>query len=267
MSRLYESFTMGMDDIFGNIPVLDQLSVAGQSLMAAATQQLSVMPAGPSTAAVAAVAATAVGGDAIDTVEAEAELRAFDITSNPTNKNDSSKNSREQVEEEPFVKPICDIFLEVFELNKGNNWLRGRAVVVILHQLLGGAIERKIRDQARLLTQEQMLLKYLDLFRESVWPGGEGGDFQQHQQQQQQPPATTVRTMAEKKRSRTEASLVLATLVPDLAGSVVGRTNAQAASRKIFATLNNPILTYVLSRSLSHISHGMVFPSLLTESG
>ncbi|KAL1842446.1 hypothetical protein VTK73DRAFT_3122 [Phialemonium thermophilum] len=32
---------------------------------------------------------------------------------------------------------------------------------------------------------------------------------------------------------------MLATLVPDLAGSVVGRLNAQAASRRIFATLNN----------------------------
>jgi hypothetical protein len=34
------------------------------------------------------------------------------------------------------------LFLEAFELNRGNNWLRGRAVVVVLHQLLGGTIER-----------------------------------------------------------------------------------------------------------------------------
>lgn len=34
---------------------------------------------------------------------------------------------------ELFVKFICDIFLEVFELNKGNNWLRGRVVVVVLY--------------------------------------------------------------------------------------------------------------------------------------
>ncbi len=47
--------------------------------------------------------------------EAEAELSAF-----------------ENKELEPFIKPICDIFLEVFELNRGNNWLRGRAVVVVL---------------------------------------------------------------------------------------------------------------------------------------
>lgn len=32
---------------------------------------------------------------------------------------------------------------------------------------------------------------------------------------------------------------MLATLVPDLAGNVVGRVNAQAASRRLFATFNN----------------------------
>ena len=49
----------------------------------------------------------------------------------------------------------------------------------------------------------------------------------------------TPRTASEKAKTRREASLMLATLVPDLAGSVVGRLNAQAASRRMFATLNN----------------------------
>jgi hypothetical protein len=40
-----------------------------------------------------------------------------------------------------FTAPICDLFIEIFEL-KENNWLRRQAIVIILQQLLGGTIER-----------------------------------------------------------------------------------------------------------------------------
>ncbi|KAF4447561.1 hypothetical protein F53441_8945 [Fusarium austroafricanum] len=197
MTRLYDSVADGMDDILGNIPVLDQISEAGQNLIAAATNQLNTVPLN-------------VNEDTFPAAEAEAELNAF-----------------ENKELEPFIKPICDIFLEIFELNKGNNWLRGRAVVVVLQQLLGGTIERKVRDNVKILVQDENILKYIGMVQDSLWPGG--------QLQRDRKP----RTAAEKKKTRTEASLMLATLVPDLAGSVVGRVNAQTASRRIFATLNN----------------------------
>ncbi|KAK3342932.1 PXA domain-containing protein [Neurospora tetraspora] len=202
MTRLYDSVADGMEDILGNIPVLDQLSLAGQNLLAAATNQQ-----------LAAASAAGAGDDVVTAAEAEAELNAFELT-----------NDKEL---EPFVKPICDIFLEVFELNRGNNWLRGRAVVVVLHQLLGGTIERKLRDNVRMLVAEDALLRYIGLVKDGMWPGGE------------LPNNKTPRTAQEKARTKTEASLMLATLVPDLAASVVGRLNAQAASRRIFATFNN----------------------------
>ncbi|CAL3968768.1 unnamed protein product [Diplocarpon coronariae] len=208
MTRFYNSVQDGMEEILGNIPVLDQLSVAGQNLLSAATSQLVTMP-------------TTIGDDPLTVAEAEAELAAF-----------------EDRELEPFVKPICDIFLEVFELNRGNNWLRGRAVVVVLHQLLGGTIERKVRDSVKGFVSEDAIVKYITLLRDSMWPGGikkqEG----------------TPRTLLEKGKSRTEASLMLATLVPELVASVVGRVNAQAASRRIFAAFNNPRLNAHLAFTL-----------------
>ncbi|KEY70768.1 hypothetical protein S7711_03262 [Stachybotrys chartarum IBT 7711] len=197
MTRFYDSVTDGVEDILGNIPVLDQISVAGQNLIAAATSQLNAMP-------------ISVNEETFPAAEAEAELNAF-----------------ESKELEPFIKPICDIFLEVFELNKGNNWLRGRAVVMVLQQLLGGTIERKVRDNVKMLVQEDFVLRCVGLVRDSLWPGGQLNRNRQ------------PRNAAERNKTRTEASLMLATLVPDLAGSVVGRVNAQAASRRIFATLNN----------------------------
>ncbi|KAK4454051.1 PXA domain-containing protein [Podospora aff. communis PSN243] len=206
ITRLYDSVTDGMEDILGSIPVLDQLSLAGQNLIAAATNQLGAMPL-----------EDAAGGAVLNAAEAEAELNAF-----------------ENRGLEPFVKPICDIFLEVFELNRENNWLRGRAVVVVLHQLLGGTIERKLRDNVKMLVQEEAVLKYVGLLKEGLWPGGRSMTGAKEGNGGKKP-----RTAAEKARTRTEASLMLATLVPDLAGNVVGRLNAQAASRRIFATLNN----------------------------
>ncbi|KAK4241740.1 PXA domain-containing protein [Achaetomium macrosporum] len=219
ISRLYDSVADGMEDILGSIPVLDQLSLAGQNLI----NQLGTGPL----AALASEEAAAAGGT-VSAAEAEAELNAFE--------------SREL---EPFVKPICDIFLEVFELNRGNNWLRGRAVVVVLHQLLGGTIERKLRENVKALVQEDALLKYIGLLKQALWPDGGGGGGQLPPRNRAPP-----RTQAEKARTRTEASLMLATLVPDLAGSVVGRLNAQAASRRVFATFNNARLNAHLAFTL-----------------
>lgn len=200
VTRIYNSVADGMDDFLGNFGVLDQLSTAGQNLISAATQQASNTTVPDSSLATE---------DAVTAAEAEAELNAF-----------------EDRELEPFIKPICDLFLEAFELNRGNNWLRGRAVVVVLHQLLGGTIERKVRDGARGLTQDDSLIKYLALARDTLWPGGV---------LRKAPP----RSAADRLNSRAEATVVLATLIPDLAGNVVGRANAQAAARRIFATLNN----------------------------
>ena len=221
VSRIYNSVTDGMDEFLGNLPVLDQLSIAGQNLISAATSQYSNL-------------SIPLSNDHhvdVSTDEAQAELEAF-----------------ENRELEPFVKPICDIFLEIFELNRGQNWLRGRAVVVVLHQLLGGTVERKIRETAKSLVRQESVLKYISLFKETMWPNGQ----LRHD--------TKPRTAAEKVRSRGEASVMLATLIPDLAGNVVGRANAQAASRRVFATMNNSRLNTHLAFTLLDEVVAVLFP-------
>ncbi|KAK0940752.1 tRNA (guanine-N(7)-)-methyltransferase (tRNA(m7G46)-methyltransferase) [Friedmanniomyces endolithicus] len=203
VTRIYNSVSDGMEEFLGNIPVLDQLSLAGQNLISAASAQMNVANTvdllDPAT------------HDPATASEAETELGAYE--------------AKEAAE--PFVKPICDLFLETFELSKGNSWLRGRTVVVVLHQLLGGTIERKVREGARNALQDVSLARYVGLLRDTMWPGGLPR------------PASVPRTAAEKVRTRREAGLILGALVPDLAGSVVGKTNALAASRKMFAVVNN----------------------------
>jgi sorting nexin-25 len=198
-----------MEEFLGNIPVLDQLSVAGQNLISAATTQLANTNGATAQPGSLASSGVLVAGEANTDAEAEAELLAF-----------------ENKELEPFVKPICDIFLETFELNRENNWLRGRAVVVVLHQLLGGTIERKVRDMFDNTLSENNIVKYIDSLKESMWPNG-------------RMKTGVERTTQDKERSRKAASEVLGTLVPELASSVVGRQNAQLAAKKIEGTVNN----------------------------
>lgn len=236
VSRIYNSVTDGMDEFLGNIAVLDQLSAAGQSLISAATAQLNSSPADISPVPPISPA-TMLSTDATQVAEAEAELNAF-----------------EDLKLEPFVKPICDIFLETFDLNKGNNWLRGRAVVVVLHQLLGGTIERKVRELFRSFTSEDSILSYLDLVRDTMWPDGVRRELK-------------PRTQQEKAKSRREAQIVLATLLPELIGSVVGRANAVEAARKISSVVNNGVLVGELAYRILDELVGVLFGEGIAPSG
>jgi len=115
----------------------------------------------------------------------------------------------------------------VFELNRKSNWLRGRAVVVVLHQLLGGTVERKIRDQTKAILDEESLLGYIQRLSDAVWPDGVLARN------------SVLRTPKEKSKTRTEATVMLASLIPELSASVVGRANAKLASRRLSAVCNN----------------------------
>ncbi|KAI5370228.1 Putative Phox-associated domain, sorting nexin, RGS domain, RGS domain superfamily, RGS, subdomain 2 [Septoria linicola] len=228
VTRIYNSVSDGMEEFLGNIPVLDQLSVAGQNLISAATSHVNGTSAIDSLDPAVQDPATAT--------EAEAELDAY-----------------EAKEVEPFVKPICDLFLETFELAKGNSWLRGRTVVVVLHQLLGGTIERKVKEATNSALQDGKLAGYVETLKSAMWPDGK------------MRLASVPRTSAEKARTRKEAGLLLGALIPDIAGSVVGRANAQAAGRKIVAMLNNPRLNVHLVFTLVDEIISIVFPEVVEK--
>ncbi|KAF7792264.1 hypothetical protein EIP86_003300 [Pleurotus ostreatoroseus] len=101
-----------------------------------------------------------------------------------------------------FSSPICDLILAVFELNKNNNWLRRQAIVIILQQVFGGTIERKLRETVKSQLDETHLLSYVNLFKDAMWQDGQlktGG-----------PP----RTAEEKLRTRDDANKKLSALIP-----------------------------------------------------
>ncbi|KAJ3502139.1 hypothetical protein NLJ89_g9022 [Agrocybe chaxingu] len=149
-----------------------------------------------------------------------------------------------------FSAPICDLILAVFELNKKNNWLRKQAIVIILQQVLGGTIERKIRENVRGLLSESRLMSYINIFRDGLWPGGK-----------LKPPGIP-RTAEEKIRTRDEANRKLSSLVPDLAANMIGRSNARRGARRIFAVLQNRRLNQHIVYTIVDEVFAALFPEI-----
>ncbi|KAJ7269426.1 structural protein MDM1 [Mycena haematopus] len=147
-----------------------------------------------------------------------------------------------------FSAPICDLLLAVFELNKTNNWLRRQAVVIILQQVLGGTIERKIREQVKAFLEESRIMVVVNLFRNGLWPGGKLR------------PPSVPRTPDEKLRTRDEANRKLSSLVPDLAANMIGRTNARRGARRIFAVLQNRRLNQHIAYTIVDEVFAALFP-------
>lgn len=243
ISRLFQTVSSGVEDVAIDFPVLEHLSMSIPLGVNMSSLPSLVNPT-PSLSS----------EDPKQAAEAEAELSAFQSQQNRV------------TDGEPFIKPICDLFLELFDLNSSQSWLRGRAVVLVLHQLLGGTIERRIREQYIALTSPESLIKYIDLVKTSLW------DLEMVAQTGDPAAAKSAshfastpkkdrprRTLAERTRSRVEANILVQTLIPDLAGGVVGRANAKSAARKLHAALNNGALMEHLVFSILDEAIGSLF--------
>lgn len=103
--------------------------------------------------------------------------------------------------ETSFTSPICDLFIEMFDL-KENNWLRRQAIVVILQQFLGSTVERRVRETFRQATSMDALERHLTSLQDSMWPGGV------------RRPSSTPRSEAEKAETKIAASRKLGLLIP-----------------------------------------------------
>jgi sorting nexin-25 len=147
-----------------------------------------------------------------------------------------------------FSAPICDLVLAIFELNKKDNWLRRQAIVIILQQVLGGTIERQIRQSIKSLFEESRVMPILAFFKDSLWPGGK-----------LKPPGQP-RSTEEITRSRDEANRKLSALVPDLAANMIGRSNARRGARRIFAVLQNKRLNQHIAYTIVDEIVATIFP-------
>lgn len=168
--------------------------------------------------------------------EMEKELRQFD---------EIEKNEDGSV---PFVKPISDLVMAIFDLSN-KSWLRGRALLVILQQVLGSAIEKTIRQQVdKNLKREDKLLDLLNMLTTMLFPNGK---FREAPEQ---------RTRSEQNATKQEAFVVLKLFFVETCSKIFGSKNAEIASSNLLEMIQNDYLNKHLMFELLDELLGAVFP-------
>lgn len=67
-----------------------------------------------------------------------------------------------------FAKPIVDLILEAFDLRERSKWIRKRAVVLVLQQILGGTIESRVRDHVSSMMEPKTLSQTLRILKNNL---------------------------------------------------------------------------------------------------
>lgn len=135
----------------------------------------------------------------------------------------------------PFVKPISDLLMTVFDLRNSQSWLRGRALLVILQQVLGSTIEKTITQQVDAnLRQEEKLLDVLGLLENMLFPNKK---FRE---------SPEIRTKSEQTSTRQEANAILRVFMNETCAKVFGFKNTNHASTELFEMFQNDFLNKLL---------------------
>ncbi|KAH3671806.1 hypothetical protein WICMUC_004564 [Wickerhamomyces mucosus] len=150
-----------------------------------------------------------------------------------------------------FIKPIIDLFLTLFPFNNNNNWLRGRAIILVLQQIFGSTIENYLKEKIGSLMNNEKMEEIIIQLTDSLWPNGE---FRKSNSE--------IRTMKEKVITRQESRIIFTKLLIELSSKIVGRSSSQLASVKLHGMLQNEILNCNFILEVSDIILNEVFPEL-----
>uniref|UniRef100_A0AAA9U0I0 Sorting nexin 25 n=1 Tax=Bos taurus TaxID=9913 RepID=A0AAA9U0I0_BOVIN len=144
-----------------------------------------------------------------------------------------------------LAEPCFMLIGEIFELRGMFKWVR-RTLIALVQVTFGRTINKQIRDTVNWIFSEQMLVYYINLFRDAFWPNGKPA-----------PPNTIPRQEQSRARSqetKQRAQQKLLENIPDMLQSLVGQQNARYGIIKIFNALQekraNKHLLYVLMELL-----------------
>ncbi|QLG73533.1 hypothetical protein HG535_0F00430 [Zygotorulaspora mrakii] len=155
-------------------------------------------------------------------------------------------------EEKSYVRSVCDFFISVFSLNKNNSgWLRGRAILKLLQQLLGTAADKYIKDTLKRLTSEEQITDVLRGFR--TYLSSPNGFLAKRKLPKE------VRTDGDIKRARNDSRLLIQRLFIEVFAKVVGFRNAQNAAVNIHEMLQNSYINASLLLEILDVTLNEVF--------
>lgn len=171
------------------------------------------------------------------------ELRQFD-ESEHTN----------TIEKPVFVKPICDLLISVFRLNTPRSWLRGRALLVILHQVFGNTLEKKAYEVIDFfLRTEETVLDLLIWVKNIIFPMG----------RLMEPPEP--RNSYQRSTTKQEAKALLEIFMQATCSKIFGLANTTYACNNIFEMLQNDFLDKHLILLVFDEIINQLFPEASTD--
>ncbi|XP_029790467.1 sorting nexin-25 isoform X2 [Suricata suricatta] len=140
-----------------------------------------------------------------------------------------------------LAEPCFMLIGEIFELRGMFKWVR-RTLIALVQVTFGRTINKQIRDTVNWIFSEQMLVYYINVFRDAFWPHGKLA------------PPTTIRSEEQSQETKQRAQQKLLENIPDTLQSLVGQQNARHGIIKIFSALQetraNKHLLYVLMELL-----------------
>ncbi|KAG7699308.1 hypothetical protein KL933_004461 [Ogataea haglerorum] len=150
-----------------------------------------------------------------------------------------------------FVKPISDFLITVFWLKNSKVWLRGRAIVLVLQQLLGSTIEKMVRVSIDgRFKDSSTVASILTMLQDSLWPNG---SFRK---------SGTPRTLLEKSKTKQHAKKILEFFIMDTCSKIFGASNSRLAAETTFHILQNQTLNRHLVLTVLQEVLETVFPEI-----
>lgn len=120
-----------------------------------------------------------------------------------------------------IAEPFYGLIGEIFELKGVFKWLR-RTLIAFVQATFGGTINKEIHGMVEWLVSESMVMYYIHLFRDSMWPGGELAK-----------PAAQPSDSEKLKTSR-KARQKLLKNIPEILHNLVGKRNSKLGTIKVF---------------------------------
>ncbi|KAG7461818.1 hypothetical protein MATL_G00195220 [Megalops atlanticus] len=151
-----------------------------------------------------------------------------------------------------LAEPCFMLIGEIFELRGMFKWVR-KTLIALVQVTFGRTINKQIRDTVNWIFSEQMLVYYINVFRDNFWPNGK---LEPHSQ---------ARSESERSETKERAQQKLLDNIPDALQNLFGHQNARYGIIKIFNALQevsaNKHLLYILLELLLK----ELYPELSTE--
>ncbi|XP_078534166.1 sorting nexin-25 isoform X2 [Lissotriton helveticus] len=140
-----------------------------------------------------------------------------------------------------LAEPCFMLIGEIFELHGMFKWVR-KTLIALVQITFGRTINKQIRDTVHWIFSEQMVVYYINVFRDAFWPNGKLA------------PSKASRTEMQYQETKHKAQQKLLENIPDVLQNLVGQQNARHGIIKIFNALQenraNKHLLYVLMELL-----------------